>query len=828
MPPATRKRNAPSRTTRVSRAANRAPVEPDVLGRVRRLAVNLWWTWNSSAQRLFAALDPLAWHATHHNPVAILDGLSPTQREAVARDERILHLLRAVEEQFQTYVRARTWYQRSATAARKRMRVAYFCAEYALHECLPIYAGGLGVLAGDHLKSASDLGVPLTAVGLLYRNGYYTQRLDAAGKTVVRYPQLDFAKLPIHDTGERIAVPFGRGRVFARVWRADVGRVPLLLLDTDIERNPPALRSITRHLYGGDNEMRIQQEILLGVGGMLALDALDIRPTVVHLNEGHAAFAALELLRREVAAGKSHKAAMKVVAARTVFTTHTPVPAGHDRFGCDLMDKYFPALPRQLGVKRDQLLALGQERPDEKSFCMTALALRLSSRRNGVSALNGEVSRAMWAELFAGHGDGRAASEVVQSSALQSVSALPASSHRNEQSEALHYAPIGHVTNGIHPQTWLAPEAEPLYDKYLQPKWAGAGPDDDWWKDADRIPPAELWELRGTLRRKLLHFVRARLALQAEQRGDGPAELATIWRRFDPDALTIGFARRFATYKRAPLIFRDAERLAAILNNPQRPVQLVFAGKAHPRDIEGQKFAQFIDQISHEPRFRERVVLIENYDMEVGRVLTSGCDVWLNTPIRPREASGTSGMKPPLHGGLNCSILDGWWPEAWNGQNGWAIEGENESPTRQTADPMSASNAQNPRASERGPADEVDQHDARAHFSAAEDIAQKPPRAESSISPVATSPNSAAAEDADAVDQRDAEAIYRLLESDIAPLFYSRDGTGIPQGWVERMVNSMQTICAQFSAHRMLANYVRDYYWTYPDSERSRSHRSAL
>lgn len=727
--------------------------------RVARLATDLWWTWNTAAQGLFASLDPVLWRACRQNPVRLLAELPVERRALLAQDATVNQMLADVERAHAEYVRAGTWYRRVAKGAHKRMQVAYFCAEYALHECLPIYAGGLGVLAGDHLKSASDLGVPLTAIGLLYRNAYYTQRLAPDGSTIVEYPQLDFENLPIQDTGKRIRVAIGRTKAVVRIWRAQVGRVALYLLDTDHDANPPEIRAVTHHLYGGDNEMRIQQEILLGTGGLQALQALGARPTVLHLNEGHAAFAALELLRQQIAAGKSFKAAMRAVAAQTVFTTHTPVPAGHDRFGFDLMDKYFRASPRQLGVRRDEFLALGREAPDAQSFCMTALALRLSSRRNGVSALNGEVSRHMWAELLAFD---RHAAPV--RTARTTSTARPSISDFEAPNPS-----IGHVTNGIHPQTWLAPEAEALYEKYLQPKWVGAGPEDDWWKNAHRIPRAELWELRGTLRRKLLHFVRSRLVHQAEQRGGerssnvGGQDVGaarSVWRWFDPEALTIGFARRFATYKRAPLIFHDADRLAAILNDARRPVQLLFAGKAHPRDREGQQYAQMVFEFAADPRFRERVALIENYDMEVGRMLTSGCDVWLNNPLRPREASGTSGMKPPLHGGLNCSILDGWWPEAYNAENGWAI-GSDE-----------ATHGRN-------------------------DIGG----------------GDGAGGDPDEVDARDAAAIYNLLESEIVPLFYERDEDGIPQGWAQRMINGMQTICAQFSTHRMLADYVRGYYW---------------
>ena len=691
--------------------------------RIEALARNLWWTWNPDPQRLFAGLDPVQWEATNHNPIRTY-ALMPAERRAMlAGDRDFLALLRDCERQLAEYLRARTWFQRHATAAQKRTRIAYFCAEYGLHESLPVYAGGLGVLAGDHLKSTSDLGIPLVAVGLLYRSGYYTQELRRDGSTRVRYPQLDARHLPVIDTGRVLTLPIGGRAVRVRIWRVQIGRVPLFLLDTDMPANAPRDRAITQHLYGGDQETRIQQEVLLGVGGVRALDALGIKPTVFHLNEGHAAFCALERLRQARVDGVELGAGVDLVRNTTVFTTHTPVPAGHDRFAVRLMKKY---LGEPMAVisdqERDVWLTLGQEDPfnRKQEFCMTVLAIHLSARRNGVSELHGEVTRQMWTRVF------------------------------NETNPRK--VPIGSITNGIHSQTWLAPEMRPLYDKYLKPRWVGAGPEDDWWRRADRIPAGEFWHARGLLRRKLVEFIRARLREQILRRCEPVQELVASLETFDENALTIGFARRFATYKRAPLIFHDARRLAAILGNAKQPVQIVFAGKAHPADAEGQRFAQQVYLNARKAGFRGRVVLLENYDMHVGRMLTAGCDVWLNNPLRPQEASGTSGMKPPLHGGLNCSILDGWWPEAYNGRNGWAIEGE--------ATKVARSNARIRRATQ---------------------------------------------------DRRDAEAIYRLLEREIIPLFYTRDRRGIPQGWVRRMVASMKTVCGQFNTHRMLAEYLELY-----------------
>jgi starch phosphorylase len=618
----------------------------EVSRRVTALAMNLWWTWNNDARRLLAGLEPALWEACGRNPLATLRRLTPERRETLESDATFLAHLASCERQLDAYLRTRTWFERQARSRRRRMLVAYFSAEYAIDDCLPIYSGGLGVLAGDHLKSASDLGVPLVAVGLLYRCGYCRQELRPDGSTRSIYPRYDFDELPVRDTGRRVAVPLGGRRVRAKIWWAQVGRVALYLLDTDVPENAARDRAITRVLYGGDTKTRIAQEIVLGVGGVLALQALGIRPTVWHVNEGHAAFCGLERLRQLVCGGGTLKRSVRAIRDSTVFTTHTPVPAGHDRFSSPLVRASFPELPGDLGVSHEDLMNLGRERPGDRGdpFCMTVLALHLSARRNGVSALHGHVSRDMWRSLF-------------------------------PEAAGVDDVPIGHVTNGVHAQTWLAPEAEALHAKHLRPRWLGAGPTNDWWKRADRIPARELWAVRNRLRARLVNEIRRRLEEQALRRGAGAEAWSTAQRTFDEDALTIGFARRFATYKRAPLIFHNPRRLAAIMNHPQRPVQIVFAGKAHPADAGGQACAQQVFQQAASPAFRGRVALLENYSMHLGRVLTSGCDVWLNNPLRPQEASGTSGMKPPLQGGLNCSILDGWWPEAFDGRNGWAIGG---------------------------------------------------------------------------------------------------------------------------------------------------------
>ncbi|MFN0138452.1 MAG: alpha-glucan family phosphorylase [Phycisphaerae bacterium] len=683
--------------------------------RLDALARNLWWSWNSDTQRLFASLDPRQFAATSQSPLLTLRHLSDERLDELANDAGFVGRLGDCEAQLAAYLKTRPWFDRAAKAGDRKLLVAYFCSEYAVHECMNQYAGGLGVLAGDHLKSVSDLGIPLVGVGLLYRSGYYQHSFRHDGSTRVHYPRFDYSQLPIVDLGVTIAVPVGKRSVRCKIWEQRIGRTRLFLLDSDVTANKPADRRITDQLYGGEPDHRIEQQVLLGVGGCIALDKLGLRPTVYHLNEGHAAFAGLERLRRLRKAGAKIEDAIDEIRRSTVFTTHTPVPAGHDRYSPQQIMKHLAQVYDDMHIDREAFLSLGRENARDKKewVCMTVLALKLAEHCNGVAALHGDTSRKMWAKLY------QVAADKV---------------------------PIGHITNGVHTQTWLAPEIEPLYKKYLKPKWNGASPRDDWWAAADRIPAAEFWQSRNMLRSRMVNFIRQRLAEQIAQRGGPVEDLIAAHQTFDENALTIGFARRFATYKRAPLIFSDPKRLSAILNNSKRPVQLVFAGKAHPRDLGGQAFAQQIYQIAQKNGFRGRVVVLENYDMLIGRMLTSGSDVWLNNPVRPQEASGTSGMKPPLHGGINCSILDGWWPEAYDKKNGWAI-GDG----RQLAD-------------------------------------------------------------AKKQDRYDAGCIYDLIEGEIAPLFYKRDGGGVPGGWVARMVASMKSVGNAFSTHRMLSEYLEKYY----------------
>ncbi len=629
--------------TRKTRQTRKTVKPVNVTQRLHDLAMNLRWTWDADTQRLFASLDPVLWEATERNPLRVIDQLPEYRLDQLTEDVDFLKRLAACEKDLAAYKRSKAWFARTAMAKQKRMRVAYFSAEFALHESLPIYSGGLGVLAGDHLKSASDLGVPLTAVGLLYRHGYYRQEIGQDGSTHPIYPSYDFCKLPVTDTKKTFTIRMASSKVKVKIWRVDVGRVELYLLDTDLPENKPTDRKITSFLYGGNNETRIRQEVLLGVGGVMALKTVGIKPTVLHLNEGHAAFAPVKAVLDQMTKKSKLDDVIEKVASHTVFTTHTPVPAGHDRFTPALTRKYFKPLLKGTDLKMSKLMELGSEDPGNAKapMCMTALALRLSRRANGVAKLHGEVSREMWQKIF----DVDKAKDV----------------------------PIGHVTNGVHFQTWLSPEAQPFYRKYIKPKAHDAGAFDDPWKKVDRVPAEALWELRSVLRRRLVRFARQRLVEQAVRHGGDAQAIIDAECMLDDNALTIGFARRFATYKRAPLIFHDAKRLMKILGDEKRHVQLIFAGKAHPADMDGQKYLKQIVRYSQKAGFKGKVVVIENYDMQVGRMLTSGCDIWLNNPLRPNEASGTSGMKPPLHGGVNLSVLDGWWPEGYNKRNGFAI-----------------------------------------------------------------------------------------------------------------------------------------------------------
>ncbi len=618
--------------------------------RLWSLARNLWWSWDQDSVSLFLDLDPARWRQLNHNPISLLGEMPLAGIERRAR-ELVLHgRINYAYRRQQEYLQAdHSWGASHAGVLRPRP-IAYFSAEFGLHESFPIYSGGLGVLAGDHIKSASDLGIPLVGIGLFYGQGYFLQRLDRNGWQQEEYLQTDVnqqAMEPaIGTNGEPITVQIRTcgGSIKAKVWRVKVGRCDLLLLDSNVEGNAPEDRDLTSQLYGGDGRMRIRQEMLLGVGGFRALKAIGITPGVLHMNEGHSGFAVLEAIRARMEdEGLVFDQAVPRVARQVVFTTHTPVPAGHDRFSAELSEEHLGLLREQLGLSHEKLMGLGREDPDNpyEEFCMTVMALRLSRRANAVSALHGEVSRAMWTGLYPG---------------------------KSEDT-----VPIGHITNGVHVPTWLAPQMFRLYDRHLGSGWHEHGAEARIWEGIEGVDDGELWETHLSLKSRLLEFVRSRAVEQAERRGELTESLRRTARVLSPDALTVGFARRFATYKRANLILADIEMLASIVNDPKRPVQFVFAGKAHPRDDPCKRVLQQIAEMMRNPQFADKFVFVEDYDINVGRHFVQGVDVWLNNPRRPLEASGTSGMKVVLNGGLNLSVLDGWWAEAYDGLNGFAI-----------------------------------------------------------------------------------------------------------------------------------------------------------
>ena len=618
--------------------------------RLWALARNLWWSWDHNSSSLFLDLDPARWNELNHNPVALLGELPLAKLETRAAELMLHSRVNYAYRRLLEYLEAdRTWGTRHAGVLRPHP-VAYFSAEFGLHESLPVYSGGLGVLAGDHIKSASDLDIPLVGIGLFYGQGYFRQRLDGNGWQREEYLKTDVNQMAmevaIGKDGRPVVVEIETrsGRIRAKVWRVEVGRRDLLLLDSDVEGNAPEDRQLTSRLYGGDLRIRIRQELLLGVGGLRALKALGISPGVLHLNEGHSAFAVLEAIRmRMEEEGLAFDAAVPRVSREVVFTTHTPVPAGHDRFDAGLIEEHIGPLRESLGLSQESLMGLGRENSGngEELFCMTVLALRLSRRANAVSALHAEVSRHMWTGLY-----------------------------RDKVEDDV---PIGHITNGVHVPSWLAPQMFRLYDRHLGTDWHQRSSEGKIWLGIENVDDGELWETHLNLKSQLIEFVRRRAVEQAKRRTESREELQRLERVLSPDALTIGFARRFATYKRANLILTDIERLASMVNDPNRPVQFVFAGKAHPLDEPGKRVLQQIADLMRDPKFRDKFVFVEDYDINVGRRFVQGVDVWLNNPRRPLEASGTSGQKVVLNGGLNLSVLDGWWAEAYDGMNGFSI-----------------------------------------------------------------------------------------------------------------------------------------------------------
>ncbi|MCL2877784.1 MAG: alpha-glucan family phosphorylase [Acidobacteria bacterium] len=703
----------------------RLPVE---LERLRDLASNLRWAWNSETIELFRRLDHNLWETSGHNPMRMLCDIDQQTLEATAADESFMGNFKKVLASFDAYMEnSGSWFKKAH--ADVKPLIAYFSAEFGLTECLSIFAGGLGMLAGDHLKSASDLGLPLVGVGLLYQKGYFRQYLNSAGWQQEAFEDNDFNKLPITllrgGDGKplKIEVPMSGRTTFAQIWRVMVGRISLYLLDANIPENNDGDRDLTNQLYGGNVEYRMQQEILLGMGGCKALEALGIQPTVYHMNEGHSAFLALELTRRLMEQyNLDFPSARAMALPSLVFTTHTPVAAGHDYFPPDLMYRYFADYAVKLGLPFDDFMALGRKNRNDKNedYCMTILALRMAAFRNGVSRLHGEVSRTLWKDIWPG---------------------VPESE-----------IPISHITNGVHFQSWISREMDALYERYLGPEWNELSDKKNDWRRAESIASESLWRTHERRRERLVIFARRKLHEQLMSHGASQAEIKAAKTVLDPEALTIGFARRFATYKRGTLLLRDPDRLAAILNNRERPVQVIFAGKAHPHDDAGKALIRQIVSLSRDPSFRQRLVFLENYDMSVARYLVQGVDVWLNTPLRPNEASGTSGMKAIVNGVLNLSILDGWWDEAYLSNKsdepkiGWAI-GSGESYM-----------------------------------------------------------------DADYQDQVEANAIYDILERDVVPAFYERQSDGLPYGWISMMKSSIGNLCRFFNTHRMVREYTERFY----------------
>ncbi len=618
--------------------------------RLWALARNLWWSWDPDCVSLFRDLNPTRWRQTNENPITLLNEMPLDEIERRAAELMLHGRINYAYRRQQEYLQAdRTWGAIHAGVLRPRP-VAYFSAEFGLHESLPIYSGGLGVLSGDHIKSASDLDIPLIGIGLFYGQGYFLQRLDATGWQREDYLLTDINQLPMQPAiglnGEPIIVEIQTrgGSLRAKVWRIKVGRCDLLLLDSNVPGNAPEDLELTSRLYGGDGRTRIRQELLLGIGGFRALKAMGVTPGALHLNEGHSGFAVFEAIRnRMMEEGMGFDDAARQVPREVIFTTHTPVPAGHDRFSPHLIEEHLGPLREELGITHDKLMSFGRVYPTDpqETFCMTVLGLKLSRRANAVSSLHGEVSRAMWTRLYPG-----------------------------KQEDAV---PIGHITNGVHVPSWLAPQMCRLYDRHLGVGWQASSGKASTWEAIETVDDGELWETHLSLKSNLLEFIRRRAVEQAARRDEPRATLQHLGRLFTPDALTIGFARRFATYKRANLLLADIQRLAAMVNDPKRPVQFVFAGKAHPLDEPGKLVLQQIAQMMRDTEFADKFVFIEDYDINVGRHLVQGVDVWLNNPRRPLEASGTSGQKVVLNGGLNLSVLDGWWAEAYDGLNGFAI-----------------------------------------------------------------------------------------------------------------------------------------------------------
>ncbi len=712
-------------TTEIEKRVARTSDLPAPLKPLERLAWNYWWSWAADGASIFRDLDSEIWEECEHNPRELLEKTSPYRLAEAATDPVYLERVRRIDEIFRSYMAVSPLWQHDGKTITPQNPVAYFCAEFGVHTSLPLYSGGLGILAGDHLKSASDLGLPLVGVGLLYRYGYFRQRLRNDGWQEEHYGETYPKDLPIHllknvDGSQlRIEVLIRERKVLAQVWRADVGRVPLYLLDTNIPENVETDRWVTGHLYGGDRETRIVQEMLLGIGGVRLLRKLGISPSVFHLNEGHSAFLTLELAREIVQTQQQpFPVAVEKVKQQCVFTTHTPVAAGNDEFDASLVTRAFrPAYYKALGLTEEEFLALGRLDPANKSerYGLTPLAIRMCRSTNGVSRKHGEVSRALWQKLW--------------------------------PEKLLAEVPISHITNGVHAPTWVSPLLRYLLEKYVGQDWETKLRNEaDWVAAVAKIPDEELWAAHARLKERLVAFIRHRSTQSRITAGERADYIEAATTMFDPAALTIGFARRVAGYKRWNLILTDPQRLLRLINNAERPVQFVFAGKAHPQDEGSKLILQQLAQWKYDPAVRQRAVFLEDYDQEIARQLVQSVDVWLNVPRRPQEASGTSGEKVAINGGLNLSILDGWWLEGYDGTNGFAIgNGTNEGPVAE-------------------------------------------------------------------IDAVDAESLYRTLEMEVVPLFYHRDGDGLPHPWIAMMKRSIQTLAPKYNSDRMVEDYARKIY----------------
>ena len=623
---------------------------PKRISKLQDISNNLWWSWNTEFLRLFKKIDIDVWYESNRNPIKFLKDVSQEKLEEVSKNQEFLEEYDRLVENFEHYMQSKnTWFTKEYPNHKDSL-IAYYSAEYGLDQILPIYSGGLGILSGDHLKSASDLGIPLVAIGLLYKHGYFNQKINTLGMQESEYYDIDITDLPLKTVKDKngeeliINIKFPKRRLYLKAWEIEVGRVKLYLLDSDIEKNNAEDREITSTLYGGDQEMRIQQEIILGMGGTNLLRKMGINPTVYHMNEGHSSFLTLEIMKNIVEDKEvSFEVAKDITSSKTVFTTHTPVPAGNDIFPISLIEKYFKEFWPRLGLSREEFLKLGM-RPGEilePGFNMGILALKIAGKKNGVSKLHGAVSRELFSEVWP---------EI-----------------------AADESPITHVTNGIHTCSWLSPTMKDLYNKYFVPYWQDNMHQDEIWEKVKSIPDDELWEAHMERKQKLMKVVKDNVTRRLKRNGMSYEQINEITSKLNPNALIIGFARRFATYKRATLLFRDLERITQILNDEKRPIQLIFAGKAHPADKYGQELIKFIHEISMMPQFKGKIFLLENYNIEISRYLVCGVDVWLNTPRRPMEASGTSGQKAAANGVINFSVLDGWWAEGYNAKNGWHI-----------------------------------------------------------------------------------------------------------------------------------------------------------